>query len=77
MALIFFPDILSSQCQGTIILLNTMLYFFPQDTGKTALHIASSNGSIECVRALLEYRANVDLLDKDGKHAAHGYVSGV
>eukprot|EP00794_Sanderia_malayensis_P015808 gene15808-17402_t len=42
-----------------------------EKTGESSLHIASANGSVECVRALLEYGANVNILDNDGNHASH------
>eukprot|EP00795_Rhopilema_esculentum_P010503 gene10503-19218_t len=42
-----------------------------EQTGETALHLACGNGSIECVRALLEFNADVNLLDNEGRHCAH------
>jgi len=42
-----------------------------EKTGETGLHLACGNGSIECARALLEYGADVNLVDKESKHPSH------
>ena len=39
--------------------------------GATALHIAAKNGHVECLRTLIEAKANVNLQDKKGKSALH------
>lgn len=42
-----------------------------QKSSFSSLHAAAESGSVECVRAILEAGANVNVVDQKNIHAAH------
>ena len=53
--------IINLQCSPKLVEHHNLLFkFFTQD-GDTALHIASSRGHLECVRVLLDSKADLDV----------------
>ncbi|XP_065867744.1 E3 ubiquitin-protein ligase KEG isoform X2 [Euphorbia lathyris] len=60
-------DLLAKAASGNGVGSVSMLLEAQNTDGQTTLHLACRRGSVELVRAILDYReANVDILDKDG-----------